>query len=56
MLTRFADTLFPGFTMKREQMAAQLSGIWRLDIAVARMNRLRLKLARPFWPLGRSLL
>lgn len=55
-LPRFADVPFPGYTLSGREMHAALERINGRTLRLDRMNWLPLRLAAPFWPLGRYLL
>ena len=55
-LPRFADIPFPGYTLSGREMHAALSRITGRDLQLKRLNWLPLRLAAPFWPMGRCLI
>lgn len=52
----FADISYAGLTMTGREMHQHLQEITGWDLRLKRMNWLPIRLASPFWPLGRSLL
>ena len=55
-LPRFMDVPFPGYTLSGRQLAQRLEAITDHPVRLKQMNWLPLQLAKPFWPMGRSLL
>lgn len=55
-LPRFAEVLFPGYTLTGTELAAGLAAALGRPLRRRRMNWLPLHLARPFWPMARGLL
>lgn len=55
-LSAFTDVTFPGYTLTGNQMAGILSDIAGRPIRLRKMSWLPLRLAAPFWPMGRGLL
>lgn len=55
-LPDFADVPYPGYTMTGTMIADQLQTILAKPVQLRRMNWLPLQIAKPFWPMGRSLL
>lgn len=55
-LPRFAEVLFPGFTLTGMELAAGLAAALGHPLRLRRMSWLPLHLARPFWPMARGLL
>ncbi|MCE8508678.1 sugar nucleotide-binding protein [Ruegeria pomeroyi] len=52
----FCDLTYPGYTLTGRQIAAALEQVTGRRITLKRMNWLPLHLARPVWPMARSLL
>lgn len=55
-LSVFEDIPFPGYTLSIDQIAALITQASGRPQRVEQMNWLPLKLAAPFWPMGRKLL
>ncbi len=55
-LPEFSDIPFPGFTMTGLEMAALCSEALGKPVRAKEMNWLPLQIAKPFWPMGRSLI
>ncbi len=52
----FADVPFPGYSLSGEQMAALAAKVLGREVGTRRMSWLPLRLARPAWPMAKSLL
>ncbi|MEM9426099.1 MAG: epimerase [Pseudomonadota bacterium] len=55
-LSEFEDIPFPGYTLSIDQLAALITQASGRPQRVEQMNWLPLRLASPFWPMGRRLL
>lgn len=55
-LGRFEDVPFPGYTLTGREMRRLVSGALGREVALKRMSYLPLRLAAPFWKMGRHLL
>jgi len=55
-LAAFEDVPFPGYTLSGREMAEALGRATGREVRLKRMNWLPLRLAAPFWPMGRGLL
>lgn len=55
-LERFCDVAFPGFAVTGREMAAAFSDVIGRELKVSRMGWWPIRVASPFWSLGRSLL
>lgn len=51
----FADIAFAGYTLSGQDLAAGLARVTGRAVRLKRLNWLPLRLAAPFWPLGRCL-
>lgn len=55
-LERFAEVLFPGYTLTGREMAALAGTALGRPVTARRMSWLPVRLAAPVWPMGRRLL
>lgn len=55
-LAMFEDIPFPGYTLTGHQLAAAISAAQNRNVIARKMSWLLLRLAAPFWPMGRALL
>lgn len=55
-LSRFEDVPFPGYTLTGQELRAAIERALGRPVTLRRMNWLPLRLAAPFWPMGRKLL
>lgn len=55
-LPRFSDIQFEGYTLTGQQLAEAVQAAAGRPVKAKQMNWLPLQIAKPFWPMGRSLL
>lgn len=55
-LPAFADIPFPGYTLTGREMAAALGRVMGAKPRLRRMSFMPIRLAQPFWPMGRRIL